>query len=79
MRLKRDHLEALLRRYATGDIVLDLRFSLHWDGNLRSVVELKFHAGIGRKIHDAADIRNSLADLQGQLNEHLNLLNRGQN
>ncbi|SRR5579871_1992777 len=78
MRLEKHHLETLLRMYATNDVALNSDFSLNWDGNLRHVVELRFRAGIGRKIHSAADIQNSLSDLEGQLNEHFNVLNRRQ-
>jgi len=78
MRLEKHHLETLLRMYAASDVALSSDFSLNWDGNLRSVVELKFRAGIGRKVHNAADIQNSLSDLQGQLNEHFNMLNKRQ-
>ena len=78
LRLEKHHLEMLLRRYAVNDVALNSDFSLNWNGNLRSVVELKFRAGIGRKIHSAADIKNSLSDLQGQLNDHLSILNRHQ-
>ncbi len=75
-RLEPRHLETLLRTYAKDDLTLTSDYYLKWDGNLRSVIEIKLQTGIARQIRNSADIQHSLADLQGQLKRHLDALTR---
>lgn len=70
------HLETLIRTYVKGDFTLTSDYYLEWDGNIRSVMELKYRVGIGRKINGSSDIGRSLIDLKGGLRDRFRELNR---
>jgi len=69
-RLSRDHLEALIRANVEGDFTLSSDYYLKWNGNVRSVMEMKYRVALSRKITGPSDIRLSLADLKGHLLAH---------
>lgn len=73
-RLEPDHLEYLIRNSIQSDFNLTSDFYLTWNGNLRSIEELKFQVAIGRNIVNASQIRYALGNLTQTLDEHINIL-----
>lgn len=78
VRLSREHLEYLIRKNVHQSYSLASDFYLSWDGNLRSVVELKFQVGIGRTLTDGAGIGRALTNLADTLTEHVRSLSTGE-
>jgi tetratricopeptide (TPR) repeat protein len=75
-RLDKKHLETLIRTYIERGFILTSDYYLKWDGNIRSVMELKYRVGVSRKISSPSDIRQSLSDLKGHLQSHFDELTR---
>jgi tetratricopeptide (TPR) repeat protein len=73
-RLERNHLEYLIRKNIKADFHLTSDFYASWDGNLCSVIELKFQVGIGRQITNAAQIENMIGDYGRTLQAHIETL-----
>ena len=74
LRLEPDHLECLIRHNIKSDFVLTSDFYLSWNGNLRSIVELRFRVSIGQQITQASQIGSVLGNLTQTLEEHINRL-----
>lgn len=74
VRLGADHLEFLIRTNVRDDFELNSDFYLSWDGNLRSIVELKFQVGIGRSLTDNRQIVRALSDLTETVIDHVSVL-----
>lgn len=74
VRLGADHLEFLIRNNVQDDFELTSDFYLSWDGNLRSIVELKFQVGIGRSLTDDRQIVRALTDLTDTVVEHVSTI-----
>lgn len=70
-RLSEDHLEYLIRSTVREDFDLVSDYYLAWDGNLRSIIELKFGVSVGSLLTKDPDIAGTLADLSGTLEEHV--------
>lgn len=66
-RLSREHLEVLIRDNVQHDFKLSSDYYLKWNGNVRSVMEMKYRVAVSRKVSGPSDIRLSLADLKGHL------------
>jgi hypothetical protein len=75
-RLSREHLEALIRAQVKTDFALTSDYYLKWDGNVRSVMEMKYRVAVGRRIRGPSDLRLSLADLKGSIHDHFMELTR---
>lgn len=76
LRLNEDHLESLIRRNVSTDFNLTSDYYLTWDGNLRSIVELKFRVGIGQSLKDSKKIVHVLANITDTIADHIkNLTN----
>lgn len=73
--LKRNHLEYLIKKYIKPDINLSSESYLTWDGNLRSIIEMRFQVSIGQKILNGDSIGARLTNLTDTISEHLNQLN----
>jgi len=73
-RLSEDHLEYLIRSTVRDDFDLTSEYYLSWDGNLRSIIELKFGVRVGTLLTKDSDIAGTLADLSGTLETHVNQL-----
>lgn len=65
------HLESLIRQYVKSDYELTSDFYLSWSGNLRSIIELRFRVGIGRRITNSSEIVGLLSNLSRVLEGHL--------
>lgn len=65
------HLESLIRQYVKSDYELTSDFYLTWSGNLRSIIELRFRVGIGRRITSSGEIVGLLSNLSKVLDGHL--------
>lgn len=63
IQLEEEHLEYLIKRNVRGDFELNSEAYIKWDGNLRSIIELKFQVSIGRKFSNNQGIGNTLANL----------------
>ena len=70
-RLSEYHLEYLIRSTVRNDFNLVSDYYLAWDGNLRSIVELKFGVRVGTLLAKDSDIAGTLTDLSRTLEEHL--------
>jgi tetratricopeptide (TPR) repeat protein len=66
-----EHLEYLIRRNVRSTFDLTSEYYLSWNGNLRSIVELKFQVGIGHLLQDGSSIGKVLTNLPGALMDHL--------
>lgn len=73
-RLSEDHLEYLIQSTVRDDFDLMSDYYLSWDGNLRSIVELKFGVRVGSLLTSDSDIAGTLSDLSGALEEHVSQL-----
>ncbi|MEM5474700.1 hypothetical protein WNZ14_23515 [Hoeflea sp. AS60] len=71
VRLSADHLEYLIRTSVLSDFDLTSDYYLSWDGNLRSIVELKFGVGVGQSLTDVSRIGRTLANLSDTISEHI--------
>jgi hypothetical protein len=78
LKLNQNHLEYLIRRNVHEDCHLSSSYYLDWNGNLRSILELKFKVGIGYQLTDEAAIGKSLINLPGLLEEHISRLSATQ-
>jgi len=74
LRLERGHLEQLLKYLPMGEGALSGDFYARWNGNLRVIEELRYQVSFGRRIEGPDDLGNRLADLHGQITEHLGRL-----
>jgi tetratricopeptide (TPR) repeat protein len=77
-RLNREHLEILICNNINTDFTLHSDYYLKWDGNIRSIAELKFGVSVGRRIKSSNDLQQSITDLEGQLESHLEKISRSQ-
>ena len=71
VRLDPEHLEYLIRHNVKSDFDLTSDFYLSWNGNLRSIIELRYQIGIGQKITSAAQIGNVLGNLARTIERHI--------
>lgn len=71
VRLGADHLEYLIRYNVRSDFTLTSDYYLSWDGNLRSIVELKFQVGLGQTLTDRTQIGKTLAKLNDTIADHV--------
>jgi tetratricopeptide (TPR) repeat protein len=71
VRLDSTHLEYLIRHNIKSNFDLTSDFYLTWNGNLRSIIELKYQVGIGQKITSPAQIGNVLGNLNKTLELHI--------
>jgi tetratricopeptide (TPR) repeat protein len=78
LQLNKEHLEHVLRRNLNGDYSISSEYYLRWDGNLRTISELKYRIGIGKPLINSKDFILELPDLTTQLKDHINQLNRNQ-
>lgn len=78
LRLDKNHLEHVLRQNLNGDYTISSEYYLKWDGNLRTISELKYRIGIGKPLINNKDFKLELPDLTTQLKDHINQLNRNQ-
>ena len=74
VRLEPGHLEYLIKRTIRDNFKLSSDYYLSWNGNLRSVFELKFRAGIGRHLTGKEQIGRALGNLSQTLEEHISEL-----
>lgn len=74
LQLEKEHLEYLIRRSISDDLDLSSDYYLSWNGNLRSIVELKFQVGIGRTLSKGAQVVNALGNLNETLADHIDQL-----
>lgn len=75
-RLSREHLEVLIRAQVRTEFALTSDYYLKWDGNVRSVMEMKYRVAVGRRLSDPSDLRLSLADLKGSIHDRFRELTR---
>lgn len=71
VKLESDHLQRLLRDNVSGDFALETEAWLAWDGNLRSIVELKFQVGVGRRAIGATAIAGVLENVERGVGDHI--------
>jgi len=71
VRLEHGHLEYLIKRTIRDDFTLSSDYYLSWNGNLRSVFELKFRAGIGRHLTGREQVGRALGNLGQTLEDHI--------
>ncbi|MEM8500311.1 MAG: hypothetical protein AAF542_20015 [Pseudomonadota bacterium] len=74
--LGQNHLEYLLRSQFDKSVTISSEFYGRWDGNLRTLSELKYRVGIPRKIESSADLVAALPNLQDHLEERIRSLSR---
>ncbi|MCV6609225.1 MAG: tetratricopeptide repeat protein [Amphritea sp.] len=74
VQLSEDHLEYLLRSNVHKDFHLTSDYYLSWDGNLRSIIELKFQVGIGHSLVDGSKVGRTLTNLTDTIIEHVSTL-----
>lgn len=74
VRLNEAHLEYLIRNNVRNDFNLTSDYYLSWDGNLRSIIELKFQVGIGQSLIDGTKISKTLANLTDTVVDHISRL-----
>lgn len=74
LRLDAGHLEYLIHRSVRDDFNLTSDYYLSWDGNLRSILELKFQVGIGHALTEDTRIVQALSSLPEMLTGHLAVL-----
>jgi tetratricopeptide (TPR) repeat protein len=70
VKLSFDHLEQLIRNISS-DFSLSADAHLSWNGNLRSVLELKFRVGIGQQVALPADVPALLTNLERGISDHI--------
>ena len=71
LRLNKDHLEYLIRNNVRDNFRLTSDYYLSWDGNLRSIIELKFQVGIGQSLVKGANINRALSNLTDTVIDHI--------
>lgn len=69
-KLSLGHLQHLIRTIRS-DFSLESEVHLSWNGNLRSVLELKFRVGIGLQKALPTDVRGLLANLESGISDHI--------
>lgn len=74
--LEQSHLQYLLSRYVGQNIALASDYYAHWDGNLRTLTEIRYRIGIARQIYSAEDLQTQLIDFQNNLQKHISDLSR---
>ena len=75
-RLERKHLEFLLREQVDESITLTSECYAQWNGNLRTISEIKYRVGFGRKIASNEELIAALPHFSDQLVEHIRALSR---
>lgn len=70
-RLNFDHLERLIQTHIKSDFALESQYYLSWDGNLRSVVELRFRVAIGHRLAGPAAIISVLDNVKRSVESHI--------
>ncbi len=75
VQLEKEHLEHLIHCNVKENFTLTSDFYLSWDGNLRSIIELKFQVGLARVITPDSEIGEALTNLNGIVSKHLKILN----
>lgn len=70
-RLERDHLEFLLKLTVRNDFQLSSDYYIRWNGNIRSVIELRFQVSVGKSHLSESLQNNCLTDLSTVLIDHI--------
>jgi hypothetical protein len=70
-KLSLDHLQELIRRNIRSDFSLKTEAHLSWNGNLRSVQELKFRVGVGQTAALPANVQGVLEHLERSISDHI--------
>ncbi len=78
LKLKPHHVTYLLRLYTNRDIELSSDYYLSWDGNLRSIEELRYRVTIGGDESASDDLSPWLNDAVEQYRKHIISLNGDQ-
>ena len=71
IQLEQPHLEYLIKRNVNSNFNLTSDYYLSWDGNLRSIIELKFKVGIGQPLLNGKLIGNTLSNLVDTVIDHI--------
>jgi tetratricopeptide (TPR) repeat protein len=66
-----DHLQQLIRSNVRSDFRLETEAHFSWDGNLRSVLELKFRVGVGQTAALPANVQGVLEHLEQSIADHV--------
>jgi len=74
LQLGRDHLDYLIRTNVTDDFTLTSDYYLSWDGNLRSIIELKFRVSVGQSVKGVGFINNALSNIESTITQHVSNL-----
>lgn len=74
-RLDRDHLEFLLKLSVRDDFILSSNYYMKWDGNIRSVIELRFQVSVGKSQLSESLENICLTDLSSTLIDHIGRTN----
>lgn len=74
VKLESVHLQRLLHDNIDGTFALQTEAYLSWDGNLRSIVELKFRVGIGQKAIGPSTIAGVLENVERGISDHIRSL-----
>src|SRR5262249_52795772 len=67
LRLDQAHLAGLVARYGGTGLSLTSEYYARWNGNLRSLLELKYRVGVGRSLTSSADGVLAIADVSKTL------------
>lgn len=71
VQLEANHLEYLIRQNVTSDFKLSSDYYLSWNGNLRSVVEMKFQTGVARHLTSKTQVVQALSNLTDSVIDHI--------
>lgn len=72
--LNYDHLNYIVKKATASNFIVTRDSYDSWDGNLRSIVEMRYQHGVGKRIETPAQIGGFLEDLTGSLHGHLSSL-----
>lgn len=64
----------MLKNYVHKNFQLASEYYLAWDGNLRSIIELKFRVGIGHSLIDGPAVGKTLTNITSTIIEHISNL-----
>jgi len=76
VRLQQPHLQYLLTKHVDRNIDLKSETYAKWDGNLRSIVEMRFRIAVGQPIPLGAE--HNFLDVESSVDEHLISLDQTQ-
>ncbi len=74
LRLNPEHLEYLINVNIRNDFELTNDYYLSWNGNLRTIRELKYGVGVGRSLDSGSQIGRALTNLEDTIEDHIGAL-----